>query len=124
MGQSTTQSLSSTTLPAAPTQGIDWRTRGAVAPVYDQGPCDSPDVIVSVHLVQSAHFISTGKLETLSMQQLNDCIVAPGCAAVKAGESLQYISKYGIMRESDYTPDGGKCNYDASKVAVNIKTEI
>ena len=58
------------------------------------------------------------------MQQLNDCIGAPGCAGVKPGQSLEYISKYGIMRESDYTSDGGKCNYDASKVAVKIKTEI
>ena len=109
---------------ATPPQGIDWRTHNAIPPVYNQEPCDSADVIATVNMVQSAHFIASGKMETLSMQQLNDCINAPGCAGVKPGESLKYISQYGLMRESDYTPDGGKCNYDASRVAVKISSEI
>ena len=45
---------------------MDWRAKGAVNPVQDQGNCGSCWAFSAVAAMESAHFIKTGKLLKLS----------------------------------------------------------
>jgi KDEL-tailed cysteine endopeptidase len=52
---------------------IDWRTKGAVNPVQDQGQCGSCWAFSSTAAMEGAHFIKTGTLLKLSESELVDC---------------------------------------------------
>lgn len=45
---------------------VDWRNKGAVTPVVDQGNCGSCWAFATVATLESAHFIKTGELLELS----------------------------------------------------------
>jgi cathepsin L len=45
---------------------LDWRTKGAVNPVKDQGQCGSCWTFSGVTVIESAHFVKTGSLLSLS----------------------------------------------------------
>jgi C1A family cysteine protease len=52
---------------------VDWRTKGAVNAVQDQGQCGSCWAFSSTAAMESAHFLKTGQLLKLSEQQLVAC---------------------------------------------------
>ncbi|EER94674.1 ervatamin-C [Sorghum bicolor] len=57
----------------APTS-VDWRSRGAVTPIKNQGPsCSSCWAFVTAATIESITQIRTGKLVSLSEQELIDC---------------------------------------------------
>eukprot|EP00906_Rhabdomonas_costata_P019213 RCo028028 len=51
----------------------DWRLRGVVSPVKDQGRCGSCWAFSAVETVESIWAIKTGSLNELSVQQILDC---------------------------------------------------
>jgi hypothetical protein len=57
------------TSPAA----VDWRAKGVVTPVKDEGQCDSGWAFAVTGLVEGDSAIRTGPLRSLSEQQLVDC---------------------------------------------------
>lgn len=102
-------------LDAIPTS-VDWRTKGAVTPVKDQGGCGSCWAFSAVAAMEGAVKLRTGKLISLSEQQLVDCDVHgedQGCDGGNMDNAFQYIIKNGGLTtetEYPYTEGDGSCN--------------
>jgi len=107
-------------------ESVDWRDRGAVADVKNQAHCGSCWAFSSIGALEGAWEIATGKLVTLSEQQLVDCARSgnKGChggvmdnafafeeaADVCTEESYPYEAKDGVCHAAGCTvgiPKGG-----------------
>jgi len=103
--------LHASALPAS----VDWTTKGAVTPVKDQGQCGSCWAFSTTGSTESAYFIATGKLVSLSEQELVDCAGAEGNQGCNGGlmdYGFQYIiDNKGICTEASYPYDAkdGTC---------------
>ena len=85
---------------------IDWRSKGVVNPVQDQGQCGSCWAFSAIGALESRQAISTGTLLKLSEQQLVDCAGGSygnlGCNGGDMGTAIQYSADFGNELESDY----------------------
>ncbi|KAF8007760.1 hypothetical protein BT93_K1683 [Corymbia citriodora subsp. variegata] len=94
---------------------IDWRKKGAVTPVKNQGQCGCCWAFSAVAAVEGIHEITTGKLISLSEQELVDCDVGgqdQGCEGGGMDSAFQFVKKHGLTTETNYPYKGtdGKCN--------------
>jgi len=116
---------------SAPPASVDWRTKGAVTPIKDQGQCGSCWSFSATGTMEGAVFLKTGTLVSLSEQNLVDC-VQDGSYTCETGGIMQdayayVIQQGGIEDESDYPYcgidcDGESCEFSASKIAADISS--
>jgi C1A family cysteine protease len=113
----------------AAADSIDWRTKGVVTPVKDQGSCGSCWSFSATGSIEGAYAIATGTLKSFSEQQLVDCSWAFGNAGCGGGwmdNAFQYAESTGLETESDYpyTGEDGSCSEDPSKFAVKVTSYV
>jgi cathepsin L len=85
---------------------IDWRERGVVSPVKDQGHCGSCWAFAATAMLESHLAINSGLLYDLSPQQIAMCAPNPnscggtgGCHGATAAIGFEYVVGAGIMQE-------------------------
>jgi len=99
---------------------VDWRQKGAVTAIKDQGQCGSCYTFSSTGALEGLYFIKKGTLVSFSEQQLLDCSTSQGNQGCNGGlmdNCFKYSASKGIEKESDYPYKGaaGTCAYSASK---------
>jgi len=108
---------------------FDWRSKGVVSDVKDQGHCGSCWAFGTTATVESHAAIATGTLETLSTQQLVSCAPNPlhcggvgGCEGSIPEVAYNYIQLYGMTSEwmysySSYHGETGQCSFNGTTTA-------
>jgi C1A family cysteine protease len=84
-------------------ESIDWRTKGAVTHVKDQGHCGSCWAFSTTGSIEGAHHLATGELVSFSESNLVDCSwLNLGCNGGNMGTAFFYAEHHPLMREADY----------------------
>lgn len=90
---------------------VDWRSKGVVSAVKDQGHCGSCWAFASTAVIESHVALSTGLLFDLSPQQIamcspnpNNCGGSGGCNGATAEIAFDYVSNsQGLFQEFQYS---------------------
>ena len=119
-----------------PAKKVDWRRRGAVNPIKNQGRCGSCWAFATVHSIEAAHAIKSGELLDLSEQQLVDCAGGiwfnHGCNGGLPSFAFRYIRHAGgLTKQSEYPYNAkdGSCQHPKDLYAkldtwVNVKSDV
>jgi len=107
---------------AVPNADVDWRQKGAVTPVKNQGSCGSCWAFSTVGTVEGFVTIKKSQaLVSLSPQQLVDCDKTDhGCSGGLPTNAITWTAKNGGLcsdQEYPYTGRGGSCKTTCKKIA-------
>lgn len=100
-------------------KSIDWRRKGAVSKVKNQGDkCNGCWAMVAAGALEGQHFRKTGRLVSLSEQNLIDCSSSYGNKGCQYGwvfKAFEYIKHNGGIQSDKtypYTAKQNKCKYN------------
>jgi len=108
---------------------VDWREKGVVTAVKDQGMCGSCWTFAATSAIESHYAIATGEVEDLSEQQILDCTPNPkhcggtgGCQGGTAQLAFDQIRRQGGLStewtypyRSYFGDDFDNCGFNASR---------
>lgn len=112
-------------------KSIDWRQKGAVTAVKDQGDdCGSCWSFSTTGALEGQYFRKTGKLISLSEQNLIDCTNPHGyskCSGRSRHDAFEWIKDHGgIETEKSYPYKGvgGSCKYERKCAAATLRKYV
>ncbi|KAJ8934794.1 hypothetical protein NQ318_002350 [Aromia moschata] len=106
---------------------FDWREKGAVTPIKNQGSCGSCWAFSSTGALEGQYFLKTGQLISISEQNLVDCSHEHnniGCSGGDMTPSFTYVhDNDGIDSEEAYPYEGtdGECRYNVNANVTSTK---
>ena len=104
---------------------VDWRTKGVVPPVQNEGQCGSSVSFALVGAVDAFHAIQTKQLVLGSEEEYRDCCIMPPCSCggeIVSGDGYNCIVEIGgLAGEDSYpNPTDCKCMNDSVPPAIKI----
>ncbi|XP_074076768.1 procathepsin L-like [Macrotis lagotis] len=107
-------------------KAVDWREHGYVTPVKDQGPRGSCWAFSATGALEGQYFRKTGKLISMSEQNLMDCSWTYdnfGCFGGWPSNAFQYVKdNKGIDSEDfyPYTAENDECQYEKEITDLSV----
>jgi len=105
---------------------FDWRSKGAVTPVKNQGQCGSCWAFSTSEAIESQWFLHGNPLTELSIQQIVDCDVGRNDSGCNGGDTVtayEYVIAAGGLETEQaypYTAENGQCVFSKNSVVAHI----
>jgi len=110
---------------------LDWRSKGAVTTVKDQGQCGSCWTFSATGAIEGAWAIAKGQLVDLTEQELVDCATgisygSHGCSGGQMEGAFKYVIEHGqcSLASYPYTAKDGTCKTCSSVVYISSCSDV